>query len=58
MGVFVFASLSWVFSARKWFRGPVRTVDEHDRSLNQEKEKDGVQVEECEVSMESPEFDL
>ena len=28
MAVFVFASLSWVLSARKWFKGPVRTVDE------------------------------
>ena len=28
MAVFVFASLSWVLSARKWFKGPVRTVDD------------------------------
>ena len=27
MGVFIFASLSWIFSARKWFIGPVRTID-------------------------------
>ncbi|KAF7317740.1 hypothetical protein MKEN_00861800 [Mycena kentingensis (nom. inval.)] len=27
-GVFLFASLSWVLSARKWFHGPVRTVEE------------------------------
>ncbi|KAF8909269.1 amino acid/polyamine transporter I [Gymnopilus junonius] len=28
MAVFIFASISWVFSARKWFRGPVRNVDD------------------------------
>ncbi|KAF8957124.1 amino acid permease-domain-containing protein [Flammula alnicola] len=28
MGVFVFASLTWVLSARKWFIGPVRNIDE------------------------------
>jgi len=28
MGVFIFASLSWIFSARKWFRGPVRNIDD------------------------------
>ena len=27
MGVFIFASASWVLSARKWFIGPVRTID-------------------------------
>nr|GAT56559.1 predicted protein [Mycena chlorophos] len=26
--VFIFASLSWVTSARHWFRGPVRTVED------------------------------
>jgi hypothetical protein len=28
MAVFIYASLSWIFSARKWFTGPVRTVSE------------------------------
>ncbi|TRM58833.1 amino acid/polyamine transporter I [Schizophyllum amplum] len=28
MAVFIFASLSWVLSARRWFKGPVRTVDD------------------------------
>jgi len=28
MTVFIYASLSWVFSARKWFKGPVRNVSE------------------------------
>ncbi|KAJ7065321.1 amino acid transporter [Mycena amicta] len=28
MSVFIFASLSWITSARKWFHGPVRTVEE------------------------------
>ncbi|KAL7282776.1 hypothetical protein ACG7TL_004252 [Trametes sanguinea] len=30
MSVFVFASISWVVSARKWFKGPVRTVEDPD----------------------------
>jgi amino acid transporter len=28
MGVFIFASISWVVSARKWFIGPVKTIDD------------------------------
>ncbi|PPQ70248.1 hypothetical protein CVT26_014495 [Gymnopilus dilepis] len=28
MAVFIFASVSWVFSARHWFRGPIRNVDD------------------------------
>jgi hypothetical protein len=28
LGVFIFASASWVLSARKWFIGPVRTIDD------------------------------
>ena len=28
MSVFIYASLSWIISARKWFTGPVRTVTE------------------------------
>ncbi|KAF9529007.1 amino acid/polyamine transporter I [Crepidotus variabilis] len=28
MAVFLFATLSWVTSARKWFIGPVRTIDD------------------------------
>ncbi|CAK5267437.1 unnamed protein product [Mycena citricolor] len=28
MAIFIFATLSWIVSARKWFKGPVRTVDE------------------------------
>jgi len=28
MAVFIFASISWIFSARKWFKGPVKTIDE------------------------------
>jgi hypothetical protein len=26
--VFIFSSASWVFSARKWFKGPVSNVTE------------------------------
>jgi amino acid permease (GABA permease) len=32
MAVFIFASLSWVLSARKWFCGPVRNVDDSPTS--------------------------
>jgi hypothetical protein len=29
--VFLFAALSWMFSARHWFTGPVKTVEDgHD----------------------------
>jgi amino acid transporter len=28
MAVFIFATVSWVVSAHKWFKGPVRTIDE------------------------------
>lgn len=31
MGVFIFASCSWVVSARKWFTGPVRTVEDDEK---------------------------
>jgi len=43
MGVFIFASLSWVLSARHWFIGPVRTIDEtsSSSSLQEEKEEKG-----------------
>lgn len=27
MGVFIFASASWVMSAHKWFHGPINNVD-------------------------------
>ena len=28
MAVFLFATVSWMVSARKWFIGPVRTTEE------------------------------
>ena len=28
MGVFIFATASWIISAHKWFIGPVKTIDE------------------------------
>ena len=28
VGVFIFASASWVLSAHKWFIGPIRNVDD------------------------------
>ncbi|KAG2754882.1 amino acid transporter [Suillus brevipes Sb2] len=33
MGVFVFASISWVVSAHKWFHGPIKNIDEPRSSL-------------------------
>jgi hypothetical protein len=30
--VFVFATVSWIVSARKWFHGPVRTVNDFEVS--------------------------
>jgi len=43
MAVFIFASLTWVFSARHWFIGPVRTIDDTSSasSLHEEKEVKG-----------------
>lgn len=32
--VLLFASGSWVLSARKWFTGPVQNVDRDDYDLN------------------------
>ncbi|TFK82105.1 amino acid transporter [Polyporus arcularius HHB13444] len=49
LGVFLFASLTWIFSARKWFKGPVRTVQEQDDF----DEKEGTRVDEREVSVET-----
>ena len=28
MAVFIYAGLHWIISARKWFKGPVRTIDD------------------------------
>lgn len=28
MGVFIFASISWVVSAHKWFHGPIKNIDD------------------------------
>jgi amino acid permease (GABA permease) len=33
MGVFVFASISWVVSAHKWFHGPIKNIDDSISSL-------------------------
>ncbi|KAF8069210.1 APC amino acid permease [Lyophyllum atratum] len=30
MAVFIFASVSWVLSAHKWFKGPIRNIDDRD----------------------------
>lgn len=49
MAVFIFAGLTWIFSARKWFKGPVRTVEEQEGY----DEKKVTQVDEREVSVES-----
>lgn len=34
IGVFAFASTSWVLSAHKWFHGPIRTIDELTLGVN------------------------
>lgn len=37
MGVFIYAGLHWLISARRWFKGPVRTVEMNtidDRSVS------------------------
>ena len=39
MAVFVFASASWVISARKWFKGPVTTVEDSETSTYDEKQR-------------------
>jgi len=36
--VFIFASVSWIVSARKWFIGPVKTIDESNESNYNEKQ--------------------
>nr|VWO96338.1 Glyoxaloxidase 1 [Ganoderma boninense] len=46
MAVFIFASAWWVISARKWFKGPVRTVEESGSY-----EKGHVRVDEKEASV-------
>ncbi|KAG1823136.1 amino acid/polyamine transporter I [Suillus variegatus] len=33
MGVFIFASISWIFSAHKWFHGPIKNIDDPRSSL-------------------------
>ena len=30
MAVFIYATLSWIFSARKWFKGPIRNLEEEE----------------------------
>lgn len=52
MAVIIFAGLSWVISARKWFTGPVRTVEEKGIPGAYEDKKDS-QVVEKEVSVNS-----
>ena len=51
MGVLIFAGLSWILSARKWFKGPVRTVEEGDVAGVYDEKK--AQVMEQEVSVHS-----
>ena len=48
MGVFAFAGLTWVLSARKWFKGPVRTVEDKD-VVEEYEEKKTARVEEASV---------
>ncbi|EJF62151.1 amino acid transporter [Dichomitus squalens LYAD-421 SS1] len=52
MAVVIFASLWWIVSARKWFKGPVRTV-EGTRTPDLY-DKTGVRVDEKEISSHEP----
>lgn len=52
MAVFTFASLSWIFSARIWFKGPVRTIGQGEEAHEDSEkldEKDQTSVHEREV---------
>ncbi|KAI0677734.1 amino acid transporter [Trametes maxima] len=50
MAVFVFAAISWVVSARKWFKGPVKTIlEEEGASTGAYDEKKSARVEERSV---------
>lgn len=49
MAVFIFASVWWVVSARKWFKGPVKTVEGEDGELKEYDEKKGARVDERSV---------
>ncbi|KAI0638666.1 amino acid transporter [Trametes polyzona] len=49
MAVFIFASLSWIISARKWFKGPVKTVEDESGSTSEYDDKKDVGVEEKSV---------
>lgn len=40
MSVFIFASISWVSSAHKWFIGPIVNVDDDTSSNESSNEKD------------------
>ncbi|KAI0705722.1 amino acid transporter [Cerioporus squamosus] len=48
MAVFAFASLYWIFSARRWFKGPVRTIED-DEVHEKRGEKGSTHVKEREV---------
>jgi len=39
MAVFIFASISWIVSARKWFKGPVTTAEQSTTSTYDEKQQ-------------------
>ena len=41
MAVFIFASISWLVSARKWFTGPITNVDDEDSPSGTYEEKTG-----------------
>lgn len=34
MSVFIFAGLYWILSARKWFTGPVKTVEPDSQEVS------------------------
>ncbi len=40
MALFVFAALLWIFSARKWFTGSNRTIEDFDTYSGEYDEKE------------------
>ncbi|KAI0757947.1 amino acid permease-domain-containing protein [Fomes fomentarius] len=55
VGVLVFASLSWIFSTRRWFKGPVRTIDDAQVGSSEEGDEKEMEthVDEREMADES-----
>lgn len=46
MSVFIFASISWIVSAHKWFTGPIVNVTDDDNSSESSRSSDDKHIEE------------